>query len=168
MKLTNNQLTNSPVLSNVEGPINQYFFVLSCKSCQKTPLHLSRELYKSHLFLQNKANSPSVQDDTIAYSTRPYKILSNFFIPKNKAKQSQFKPNFGLKLGSFLIKLALFYDRIFAFANISVFFGVRLSAKLNAFTEFGGHIGFFPGEVWQVSAEMAAMSSIKINRPVKL
>ena len=58
------------------------------------PLHLSRELYKSHLFLQNKANSPGVQDDTSIYSTKTYENLWLEIIPKNKAKQSQFKPNF--------------------------------------------------------------------------
>jgi len=101
MKLTNNQLTNSPVLSNVEGPINQYFFVLSCKSCQKTPLHLSRELYKSHLFLQNKANFKITRNDISTYNTYTYGNLIAFFIPKNKAKQSQFKPNFSSKLALF-------------------------------------------------------------------
>ena len=48
MKLTNNQLNNSP--------INQNFGVLSCKSCQKQSLQLSRELYKSNLFMQNEPN----------------------------------------------------------------------------------------------------------------
>jgi len=37
---------------------------------------------------------------------------------KNKAKQSQFKPNFSPKLALFSPKLALFDKRIFAFANI--------------------------------------------------
>ncbi len=66
-----------------------------------SPLQLSRDLYKSNLFLQNKANSPSVQYDTIALLTRTYKIFYDILIPKNKAKQSQFKPNFSSKLGSF-------------------------------------------------------------------
>jgi len=60
----------------------------------KAPLHSSRELYKSNLFLQNKANSPSVQYDTTTLSIRSYKILCEILSPKNKAKQSQFKPNF--------------------------------------------------------------------------
>ncbi len=56
---------------------------------QKTPLHLSRELYKSNLFMQNKANSLSVQYDTTSYYTRTYEILVLKISPK---KQSQTKP----------------------------------------------------------------------------
>ena len=58
------------------------------------PLHLSRELYKSNLFLQNKANSPGVQYDTTPFITRTYMIFCNFFISKNKAKQTQNKAKF--------------------------------------------------------------------------
>jgi len=101
MKLTNNKLTNSPVLSNVEGPINQDFVVLSCKSCQKLPLHLSRELYKSHLFMQNEPNLKITQIYTSSYITSSY---VNFWLlshPKNEPKRTQNEPNFGPKLGSF-------------------------------------------------------------------
>jgi len=68
----------------------------------KAPLHLSRDLYKSNLFLQNKANSPGVQDDTTALLIRTYENLWLKISPKNKAKQSQFKPNFDPKLALFL------------------------------------------------------------------
>ncbi len=88
-----NKFTNSP--------INQLFVELSCKSCLKPPLHLSRELYKSTLFMQNKANSPGVQYDTNAYSTRTYKNYVLKSTPKNKAKQSQNEPNFSPKLALF-------------------------------------------------------------------
>jgi len=110
MELTNNQLTNSPVLSNVEGPINQQFVVLSCQSCQKVSLHLSRELYKSNLFMQNKANFKNDQMPVTAYYRSGYGNYGLIFRRKNKAKQSQFKPNFSPKL-------ALFYNEIFAFAK---------------------------------------------------
>ena len=130
MKLTNNQLTNSP--------INQQFFVLSCKSCRNHPLQLSRELYKSTLFMQNKAKLQNTEMNVTALLTRGSEVFRLFsrrknkpkqsqnkaklqndemnvtsFItkgyinfrlyghPKNKPKQSQFKPNFGPKLASF-------------------------------------------------------------------
>ncbi len=81
----------------------------------KAPLQLSRDLYKSNPFLQNKANSPSVQDDITAYSKRAYKNYVLKSTPKNKAKQSQFKANFSPKLGSFFTKLALNQNKFVAF-----------------------------------------------------
>jgi len=99
------QFTNSPINS------------------QNPPLHLSRELYKSNLFMQNKANSPGVQDDTTSYSTTTYKNFVLKSTPKNKAKQSQFKPNFRPKLALFSPKLALnslksFVNRLKIWYNI--------------------------------------------------
>ena len=85
MKLTNNQLTNSL--------INQQFVVLSCKSCQNTPLHLSRTLYKSTLFMQNKANLKNDEMNLTTYITKDYEIFWPFCRRKNKANQSQNKPN---------------------------------------------------------------------------
>ncbi len=99
MKLTNNQLINSP--------INQYFFILSRKSCLKQSLHLSRELYKSHLFMQNKANFKNARINITACNRKGYEIYNPFSRPKNKAKQSQFKPNFRPKLALFFPILAL-------------------------------------------------------------
>ena len=86
MKLTNNQLTNSP--------INQQFVVLSCKSCQNTPLHLSRTLYKSNLFMQNKANLQNDKMNVTAYLTKSSENFMLFGSRKNKANQSQNKANF--------------------------------------------------------------------------
>ncbi len=73
-------------------------------------LQLSRELYKSHLFLQNKANFKIAQMSISPYITGYYKNLWLESLPKNKAKQSQFKPNFSSKLGSFFPILALFFN----------------------------------------------------------
>jgi hypothetical protein len=56
---------------------------------------------KSHLFLQNKANFKITRNDISTYNTYTYGNLIAFFIPKNKAKQSQFKPNFSSKLALF-------------------------------------------------------------------
>ena len=113
--LTYHQLTNSLInqlshnhkhsVSRIENPSS----VLSHPSSVLVPLQLSRELYKSTLFMQNKANSPSVQDDITSFPTRTYKNYVLKSTPKNKAKQSQNKPNFGLKLASFFSKLALFF-----------------------------------------------------------
>ncbi len=92
MKLTNNQLTNLLINKFTNSPIN----------FQKAPLHLSRELYKSHLFMQNKANFKNDQIYITAYITRGYENFKLCGSPKNKAKQSQFKPNFSSILALFL------------------------------------------------------------------
>jgi len=89
---------------------------------KNAPLHLSRELYKSILFVQNKANFKNDQIYITAYYIRGYGILFRFSRRKNKAKQSQFKPNFGLILALFSPKLALNPKDIFAFANKFNFF----------------------------------------------
>jgi len=81
--------------------VGRSMFDVECLFSIPAPLHLSRDLYKSTIFLQNKANSPSVQDDTTLFSTRTYENLWLKIIPKNKAKQSQFKPNFSPKLALF-------------------------------------------------------------------
>ncbi len=36
------------------------------------------------------------------------------------------------------------------------------------FSEFGGHICFFPGEVWQVSAEVSAVRGFGVDWAVEL
>ncbi len=87
------------------------FLLLSSQFSIPAPLHLSRALYKSNLFMQNKANFKITQVYTSACNINSYGNLIAFFRRKNKANQSQFKPNFEPKLG-------LFPDRIFAFANI--------------------------------------------------
>jgi len=51
--------------------------------------------------MQNKANFKNDQIDTSACITREYGIFCAFFRQKNKAKQSQFKPNFEPKLALF-------------------------------------------------------------------
>ena len=103
MKLTNNQLTNSP--------INQQFVVLSCKSCQNTPLHLSRTLYKSNLFMQNKAKFQNDEMNVTSLSAKSYNDFRLLFRRKNKAKQSQNKANFSPKLALFFPILALFFTK---------------------------------------------------------
>ncbi len=87
-QLTNHQLTNS--LINL--------------------LHRAR---KNNKILQNKANFKNHEMFVTPYNTGYYDVLWLVSHPKNKAKQSQFKPNFSPKL-------ALFFKEIFAFANIFV------------------------------------------------
>jgi len=49
------------------------------------PLHLSRALYKSTLFMQNKANFPDAQMNVSPVVTREYKNKSNWKLGENKA-----------------------------------------------------------------------------------
>jgi len=51
--------------------------------------------------MQNKANFKIDQIDISTCNRKGYAIFRSFRRPKNKAKQSQFKPNFELKLGLF-------------------------------------------------------------------
>ena len=80
-----------------QSPIHQFynplcllpsvFCPLSSVFC---PLHLSRGLYKSHLFMQNKANFLKSQMNVNPYNTTVYENNSNWTLGKNKPKQSQF------------------------------------------------------------------------------
>jgi len=110
MKLTNNHLTFSPVLSNVEGPINQYFCVLSCISCQNN----ARKYNKN---MQNEPNLKITQIYTSSYITSSYVNLWLLSHPKNEPKRTQNEPNFGPKLGSFFPELALFSPSVTAKAG---------------------------------------------------
>ncbi len=111
--------------SSIENPSSFLCFLLKvgCStfyvgrlSSVTAPLHLSRELYKSTLFMQNKANSYhghpargsllSVCNITRYVNVRHVGLPENE--PKNKAKQSQFKPNFSPILALFFPTLALF------------------------------------------------------------
>jgi len=59
------------------------------------PLHLSRELYKSPLFMQNKPKVKIGKMNVNYYITKDYENKSNWTLVKsgkNKPKQSQTKP----------------------------------------------------------------------------
>ena len=58
----------------------------------KAPLHLSRLLYKSTLFMQNKANLPDAQMKVSSVLTKDYENDNTFRLPENKPKQTQFPP----------------------------------------------------------------------------
>jgi len=68
---------------------------------QKMPLHLSRELYKSNLFMQNEPNFKNAQIYTSACNRKGYDNFLTFCRPKNEPKRTQNEPNFRPKLGSF-------------------------------------------------------------------
>ena len=55
------------------------------------PLHLSRVLYKSTLFMQNKPNFRKSQMNANPYNTTAYENKSNWTLGENKPNQSQFK-----------------------------------------------------------------------------
>jgi len=98
------------------------------------PLQLSRELYKSTLFMQNEPNSyhghPARGALLSVCSIRGYATFQPFELHenrrKNEPKRTQNEPNFSPKLASFSPKLALFYKEIFAFANnFNLFAGLQ-------------------------------------------
>ncbi len=54
-------------------------------------LHLSRVLYKSTLFMQNKPNLPDAQMNVTSCITRPYEVLTPRPRRANKPNQTQFQ-----------------------------------------------------------------------------
>jgi len=105
-QLTNHQFTNSltnkdlSMSTRIEHRVSSIDYQASktCKSCQNIPLHLSRTLYKSALFMQNKPNLQNDEMNVSAYITDGYDNFLPSSRPKNKAKQTQNKPNFSPKL----------------------------------------------------------------------
>jgi len=57
------------------------------------PLHLSRGLYKSHLFMQNKANFLDAQMNVNSILTKDYERNDIFAVPENKANSNPIKAN---------------------------------------------------------------------------
>ncbi len=57
----------------------------------KAPLHLSRALYKSTLFMQNKPNFLDAQMSVSSTLAKDYENKSNWKLSENKANQSQYK-----------------------------------------------------------------------------
>jgi len=58
------------------------------------PLHLSRTLYKSTLFMQNKANLLDAQMNVNSILTKDYERNDIFAVPENKANSNPIKPNY--------------------------------------------------------------------------
>jgi len=127
-QLTNNQLTISPVLSNVEGPINQFLSAevstkaetnllinkLTCPeqgrrttspvlSGVEGPINYLHRARKNNLFLQNEPNLKQLYEFISAYTTSTYKIFVFKNTPKNEPKRTQNEPNFSPILALFLL-----------------------------------------------------------------
>jgi len=68
---------------------------------RNSALHLSRELYKSNLFLQNEPNFKIAQNDINSCNANTYGNLIALKHPKNEPKRTQNEPNFSSKLASF-------------------------------------------------------------------
>jgi len=122
MKLNNNQLTISPINqltlnneyreSSIEYQLSNSLinkFTSSPINSQNAPLQLSRELYKSNLFLQNEPNFKNEQIYISPCNKSNYGNFLAFFRLKNEPKRTQNEPNFSPKLASFFPKLALFW-----------------------------------------------------------
>jgi len=58
------------------------------------PLHLSRTLYKSTLFMQNKPNLLDAQMNVSSILTTDYENIANWTLGENKPNSNPNKPNF--------------------------------------------------------------------------
>ncbi len=58
------------------------------------PLHLSRTLYKSATFMQNKPNFQKSQMNANLYNTKDYENKSNWTLGQSKPNSNPIKPNF--------------------------------------------------------------------------
>jgi len=78
------------IVSDFVLRISYFSYQNTLQGSRNHPLHLSRELYKSHLFMQNKAKLQNDDMNATTYITKVYDNLLTFCRRKNKAKQSQF------------------------------------------------------------------------------
>ncbi len=86
--LTDNSLSNMMIQSksnNHLSIINNHFAF--------APLHLSRTLYKSTLFMQNKPNFQKSQMNVNPYNTTDYENKWQRRVRKNKPNTNPIKPN---------------------------------------------------------------------------
>jgi len=82
-----------------------------------SPINFQNRARNKNKIMQNKANFKIAQIYTSTCNTNGYGFFHTFFRRKNKAKQTQNKPNFSPKLALFFPNLALFYKEIIAFAK---------------------------------------------------
>ena len=82
-----------------------------------SPLHLSRELYKSTLFMQNKAKLQIAEMNISSYITKAYENLYTFCSRKNKAKQTQNKPKLQNAKMNVIPLLTKEYENILTFCR---------------------------------------------------
>ncbi len=74
--------------------INHLYSVFCHLSSVLAPLHLSRTLYKSTLFMQNKPNFQKSQMNVNPYNTTNYENIANWTLGQNKPNSNPIKPNF--------------------------------------------------------------------------
>ncbi len=98
-KLTNEP--SQPSRINVFEPLyfgNLYLFRISIFGFRISPvlapLHLSRTLYKSPIFMQNKPNFQKSQMNVNPYNTMDYENIANWTLGQNKPNSNPIKPNF--------------------------------------------------------------------------
>ncbi len=82
--LTNEPFNQSPT---------QLFYCSNAQLSAIAPLHLSRVLYKSTLFMQNKANFRKSQMNVTSLITMDYENIANWTLGENKPNSKPIKPN---------------------------------------------------------------------------
>jgi len=80
--------------TNYEHRTTKYEIRFTIHASRNSPLHLSRILYKSALFMQNKPNVKYAQINVNSYMKSIYEILDTWLSGKNKANSNPNKPNF--------------------------------------------------------------------------
>jgi len=76
----------------IQSTINNHLSIIN-NHLAFCPLHLSRTLDKSHLFMQNKANLPKAQMNVSSFITKDYRKNDAFAVQKNKPNSNPIKAN---------------------------------------------------------------------------
>jgi hypothetical protein len=78
---------------NHEQCTTKYEIRFTLHDSRNSPLHLSRTLYKSILFMQNKPNFRKSQMNANTFSKMTYENKSNWTLGQNKPNSNPIKPN---------------------------------------------------------------------------
>ncbi len=87
------EATIKTVIPTTSGFHNFAFYTLHFDFSSLAPLHLSRVLYKSTLFMQNKPNLLNTQMNVSSSITMNYEQLTMNYANKNKANTKPIKAN---------------------------------------------------------------------------
>ncbi len=79
---------------SIENPTLAHFSHFRHFSSLYSPLHLSRALYKSPIFMQNKPNFQKSQMNANLYNTTDYERKRDWTLGQNKPNSNPIKPNF--------------------------------------------------------------------------
>ena len=88
-----NRTTIKPPIPTPSGFRNFAFYTLHFDFSSLAPLHLSRILYKSTLFMQNKPNLLNSQMNVTSLITVDYGNIANWTLGENKPNSKPIKPN---------------------------------------------------------------------------